>query len=151
MIYCIDTSALIAARKESYPPDVFLNFWEQFEELITDGQLIAPDEVKNELAARDDELFSWAKQHADMFAAQTARLQHAMKESVLPLYNTSIPQLSLGKPWADPWVIALAKLNGAQVITQEGGGQNKIPTICAAHGMPCTNLVGLLRAEGWTF
>jgi hypothetical protein len=55
---------------------------------------------------------------------------------------------------ADPFVIGLAKVRGLTVITGENLGSEsrpKIPYVCAKLGIPCTNMVGLMRAQGWTF
>jgi hypothetical protein len=39
-IYCIDTSALIAAWYERYKPNRFPKLWDQFDQLVTDGRLV---------------------------------------------------------------------------------------------------------------
>ena len=65
--YCIDTSALIAAWQERYPPENFPRLWERFDELIHDGRLVAPVEVHREIAKRSDELHNWLKARPSMF------------------------------------------------------------------------------------
>ena len=62
--YCIDTSSLIDLWRRHYPPDVFQTLWEKdIEALIFQGEIIAPQEVFNELKQKDDELFKWVKKH----------------------------------------------------------------------------------------
>jgi Domain of unknown function (DUF4411) len=55
-IYCIDTSALIAAWHERYPIENFPPFWDKIDGLISKDRLVAPIEVFNETAKRSDEL-----------------------------------------------------------------------------------------------
>lgn len=55
---------------------------------------------------------------------------------------------------ADPFVIAVALEHAAVVITGEEPGsiQNpKIPFVCNARGVPCTNFLGLVTQEKWAF
>jgi hypothetical protein len=67
-------------------------------------------------------------------------------------------------PAADPFVIALARAHNTRqrktlfdeelecvVVTEEGGGAEKIPAACAAFQVPCISLVQLLKDEGWVF
>ena len=59
------------------------------------------------------------------------------------------------KGQADPFVIALARIRGATVVTEEGvtgsAKRPKIPFVCGHYGVACINLVGLMRAEDWVF
>lgn len=53
---------------------------------------------------------------------------------------------------ADPFVIGLAHLRGAVVVTEEGRGSEGKPTIpfvCDTSGVACISLLGLIRAEKW--
>lgn len=57
---------------------------------------------------------------------------------------------------ADPFVIALAKLRGAVLVTQENPSGNidkpKIPDVCnALAGVKWINLLGFIQQEGWKF
>ena len=59
---------------------------------------------------------------------------------------------------ADAYVIALAKVKAGTVVSQETSAQEKrnpkrthfIPDVCRDLGIPCINLLGLLRREKWT-
>jgi hypothetical protein len=42
VVYCIDTSALIAAWQERYPLENFPRVWERFDGLIAEERLVAP-------------------------------------------------------------------------------------------------------------
>jgi len=60
---------------------------------------------------------------------------------------------------ADAYVIALAQLREGIVVTQETPAAEKrdprrshfIPDVSRDLGIPCINLPGLMRREGWTF
>lgn len=60
---------------------------------------------------------------------------------------------------ADAYVIALARMRGAVVVTQETAAAEKsnpkrthyIPDVCRELGIGCIAFLGLLRREGWTF
>jgi hypothetical protein len=59
MIYCIDTSSLIAAWQERYPIENFPAFWIKLEVLINEERLVAPIDVLLETKKRSDELHVW--------------------------------------------------------------------------------------------
>jgi hypothetical protein len=60
---------------------------------------------------------------------------------------------------ADAYVIALAKLNGGIVVSQETSAQEKrkpprdyyIPDVCRDLGVACINLLGMMRRKKWVF
>ena len=58
-----------------------------------------------------------------------------------------------GKPVADPFVIARAKILNACVVTQEKNTENaaRIPNVCDNFEIPCINLEGFMEKENWTF
>lgn len=74
-VYCIDTSALIAAWQERYPPENFPAFWGRVETLIVAGRLVAPVEVLNETTKRSDELHKWLAERKNMFGNWTKRFR----------------------------------------------------------------------------
>ncbi|WP_425414889.1 DUF4411 family protein [Rubellimicrobium mesophilum] len=54
---------------------------------------------------------------------------------------------------ADPFVIAMARVRGLQIVTNEKPTGSPlrphIPDVCLALGMPPMNLLDLIRAERW--
>ena len=56
---------------------------------------------------------------------------------------------------ADPFVIALAELRGATVVTGEGSDgterRPKIPYVCQQRDIPCIRFLQFIQDEGWTF
>ena len=150
--YCIDTSSLIAAWIERYPPEHFGSFWTSVDDLITEGRLISSTEVEEEIVRQDDGLKAWCDDHPELFLA----IDHDQQVGVTKILK-KYPQLTKAFPTrnrADPWVIALAQLKDATVITEEGPGTTKkpkIPFVCEDLGIPCVGLVEMIRVEGWDF
>lgn len=58
-----------------------------------------------------------------------------------------------GKPVADPFVIAKAKVVEGIVVTQEEYKPNaaKIPNICEELAVSCVNVEGFMEKEQWRF
>lgn len=58
-----------------------------------------------------------------------------------------------GKPVADPFVIAKAKLLKGCVVTEENRRPNaaKIPNVCDYFNIDCVNLEGFMEKENWIF
>lgn len=58
-----------------------------------------------------------------------------------------------GKPVADPFVIAKAKVLKGCVITQESKKPNAahIPNVCEYFSIDCLNLEGFMEREDWIF
>lgn len=151
-IYCIDTSSLIAAWAEHYPLEHFPAFWDNLDTLIEAERIISPDLVRAE--CRDADLQKWLKQRPKLFKSREAEIQK-LAASVLAKFPklVALPKRNAS---ADPFVIGLALYHGATIITQEGSGSPGKPTIPLVtkdpdFGCPLTNLLGLIRAEKWTF
>jgi hypothetical protein len=60
-----------------------------------------------------------------------------------------------GRNRADPFVVAVARIRGATVVTGEGSDgtedRPKIPFVCQKLVIDCTRFTQLIRSEGWTF
>jgi hypothetical protein len=150
--YCIDTSALIAAWQELYPPENFPPFWRRIDELINNSCLIAPMEVLRETQKRSDELHKWLAVRKQMFRELEDAIQIAASK-VLAQYPRLVGERKL-RTSADPFVIALARVSGLRIVTAEkpAGSLSRpaIPDVCTALGMePCMGLLDLIRAEKW--
>lgn len=152
LTYCIDTSALIAAWQERYPPENFPSVWQRFDGLIEDGRLIAPVEVHREIAKRSDELHGWLKARPGMFRELEEDIQiEAMR--VLAAHPRLVGERKL-RTSADPFVIALARVEALQIVTEEkltnSLSRPNIPDVCQALNMPqCFDLLRLIQTERW--
>jgi hypothetical protein len=156
-MYCIDTSVLIQANEQLAPMDVNPSFWSKFEKLVRDGRAISPDEVLREIEKKSDQVHEWCKNlngTCDTFFLPLEEEVQDASSEILAQFPKLVDDRQ-GKGQADPFVIGLAKIRRATVVTQEGrtGSNNrpKIPDVCAHYGIRCFNLVDLMRAERWRF
>ncbi|PYK14633.1 MAG: hypothetical protein DME55_14935 [Verrucomicrobia bacterium] len=141
-----------------YPLDVFVTLRKKIEDLIKSGDFRAVELVKDETdSVGTPDLKSWASSHKNLFVplAPEVQLEGASIEAKYPdLIDAKSPYQS-----ADAYVIAWARLQGGVVISQETSVHEKrnpakrhyIPDVCRDLGMPCINLLGLMRREKWTF
>lgn len=152
MIYCVDTSSLIAAWQERYPIENFPKFWERMDGLVTDGRLISPIEVFNEIKKRSDELHSWLKGRKEgMFRELDDEIQIEVA-SVLQQFPRLVADKRL-RTSADPFVIALARITGHQLVTEEKptGRLNRpnIPDVCAQLSLSTIGILQVIQQEKW--
>ena len=152
MIYCVDTSSLIAAWQERYPIENFPKFWDRVDGLMKEGRLISPVEVFLETKKRSDELHVWLKaRKADVFRELDDAVQ-TEAANILARFPRLVGDKKLNTS-ADPFVIALALVQGVPVVTEEkitGSDRNPhIPDVCAAFGLECMNLLDMIRYEKW--
>jgi hypothetical protein len=151
MNYSIDTSSLIDAWVRHYAPDVFPRWWVLFEESVGDGQVRASLPVLLDLEKKDDAIHAWAKVHPQLFISIDEDIQ-AEVTSILARYSRLVENRK-NKSASDPFVIALARLENACVITGEKPSgtidKPKIPDVCQALSIPCINLLEFMRRMKW--
>jgi Domain of unknown function (DUF4411) len=152
--YSIDTSSLINGFRIYYPYENFPRLWNKhLPELVASGALRATEEVRIELDRQDDELAQWIDDYSDeLFIEVDEQIQHEVRDILRS--HTALIHASRGRSGADPFVIALAKLNVCTVVTEEGGGSPKhpkIPDVCHSLGVPCIRLTELIGQQGWVY
>jgi len=151
--YSFDTSSLLNGRRDLLPPATFPTLWENIEELIGSGSIRCVDLVRDELAAREDDVHQWAKNQADLFVPLTQDIQIAVR-AVLAGHDRLIG-VGSGRSGADPFVIALAHVHNGIVVTEETLSRNlakpKIPDVCDSMGVRWLNLMGFVQEQGWVF
>jgi predicted nucleic acid-binding protein len=157
-MYSLDTSVFMDWQARYYPPDIFRSLISRIDDLIAKGECSAIDLVREEIdAVGTPELRSWAKSNKALFIPLDPEVQveAASIEARYPdLMDPKSPYQS-----ADAYVIALAKVKGGTVVSQETSAAEKrsakrthyIPDVCRNLGVPCINLLGLMRREKWTF
>lgn len=152
-LYSFDTSSLLNGRRDLLPPATFPTLWENIEEMIRSGSIRCADLVRDELAAREDDVHQWAKNQVDLFMPLTQDIQLAVRE-VLAQHERLIG-VGSGRSGADPFVIALARVHDGAVVTEETLSRNltkpKIPDVCDSMGVRSLNLMGFVQEQGWVF
>lgn len=153
MKYSIDTSALINAYRIAYPRDVFPAVWDCIDRLVREGLLGASEVVRDELEEKDDELAKWARGMPGMFRPTDDAIQREVY-SILSTHSGLVKERS-DRQDADPFVIALARVEGCFVVASEKPSWNplrpKIPDVCRDLDVPYLSLVAMFREEHQTF
>lgn len=149
--YCIDSSALIAAWDERYPPDIFPGFWQLFETMLNSGRILMHESVIDELDKKSKDLCIWLKAFPAAIVPFEPEIQLKSRE-LLVKYQRLVMERKLATS-ADPFVIATAMVKGLIVVTEEGSTNNmskpKIPDVCRAENLDCIKLIDMIRSEAW--
>jgi hypothetical protein len=140
-----------------FPTDVFASLIPKIDGLIAESRFLAPSLVEEELGSVGSaDLTLWSKQRSQVFVPLEAVLQEGLSiQGRFP--GLKDPKAEYEE--ADAYVIALARLRKGVVVTQETLASEKrnprrthfIPDVCRELGVPCINLLGLMRREGWVF
>ena len=153
MRYSVDTSALLDGWVRYYPPDTFSSLWRRLEELIGEGELRATEEVLHELAKKSDDVHAWARDQDGLFLDLDEEIQVAVAEILAD--HPKLVDTRANRSAADPFVIALARLNRCAVVTGERltGSLDRpnIPDVCQVLDIECIDLLAVMRQQGWTF
>jgi len=158
--YIMDSSSLIDLNKHS-PIDVFPSVWKNLKSLISQGRLVAPLEVLNEITQMDDQLSKWVKEQANFFRDPTEKQIEIVKD-ILKSYPSMVRE---DREYdADSWVIALAieMKNDTQqtlmpikriIVTEEKirGERVRIPYVCQKYQVDSIDIIEMFRFEGWKF
>jgi Domain of unknown function (DUF4411) len=156
MKYIFDSGPLIDLFKHYYP-ERFPSLWEKFDALVSKGEIISVREVYNEIDDKEDALSYWAKDQKDILFLPSTVNELRFVSNIFEIRHFQAmvrkqEQLQ-GKPVADPFVIARAKISNCPVVTTEVFKDNaaKIPNVCKHFSIPCINLEEFMEKEGWTF
>ena len=159
--YLIDSNVFIQAHRAKYPFDVMPSFWNKMKDLAHQGVIKSIDKVRVELVdnGRDgDELKEWCKN--DLPASFFVNSQHSILEygeiiawanSGARPYSEAAIRKFLATEYADPWLVAMAKLDANYIIVTEEVGDPmikkdiRIPDVCSQFSLPFINTIELLR------
>ena len=139
MIYIFDSNVLINLFR-NFQRGRFPSLWQKFDAYVVSGQIISVREVLNEIEGRDDKLSEWAKENRHIFiqpsSEELAFIAEIFKVNHFQMLVRKEERLK-GKPVADPFVIAKAKIVQGCVITDELLKPNaaKIPNVCDHFGV----------------
>jgi len=155
-LYSVDSSAFMDWQARFYPIDVFTGIVARVETLIAAQRFLAPALVKEALGVvGTGDLIAWADTHPAIFVpTRELPVEAQTIQSRFP--GLRDPKAEFEE--ADAYAIALARLRGGTAITQETPAAEKrnpkrshfIPDVCREMGVPCFNLLGLMRRENWT-
>ena len=154
-IYSVDTSALLDGLERYYPEASFPALWGKVDGLVASGRFLLSDEVWDEARVHDAAAKNWCdtRGKGSMVVPTDAIITKEVQEILL-----GFPKLVAnmkGRNRADAFVIAVAKVRGAVVVTGEGPdgteGRPKIPYICQRLKIRCVRFLDVVRLEGWTF
>ena len=153
-IYSLDTSAILDGLVRFYPLDTFPQLWDNIDGTIAEGRVIASEEVWEEINEKADVAKSWASARRSSLFVPTDTTIATRVANLLSEHERLVMQLK-NRNRADPFVIALAELRGATVVTGEGSDgtarRPKIPYVCQQRNIPCIRFLEFIQAEGWTF
>lgn len=157
-MYSLDTSFFMDWQARYYPLDLFTSPEKKVEALIASGSCAAVQLVKEEIdAVGTPGLRTWVANQAGLFLPLDPQVQ--IEAAAIEASYPELMDLKGLNESADAYVIALAKLKGGIVVSQETSVQEKhrprrsyfIPDVCRDLGLPCINLLGLMRGEKWLF
>ena len=119
--------------------------------LVASGELRATEEVLVELKLQDDQLLAFIADYADDLFVE---LDEPIQYEVRAILRDHPRLIHAGRSGADPFVIALAKINNCTVVCEEGRGKKnapRIPDVCDALGVRCAKFNNLVFEQGWTY
>jgi len=157
-MYSVDTSFFMDWQARYYPLDVFVALNTRIGQLIRVGDFRAVELVKEEInAIGTPDLKAWAGGHKSLFVPLVPDVQ--IEAASIEARYPDLLDVKSSHQSADAYVIAFAKLQSGVVVSQETSVHEKrnpakthyIPDVCRDLGVPCINLLGLMRKEKWKF
>ena len=152
--YCVDTSVFIELQRGNYTRAVFPGIWDDLEQLISDGRLVAPREVRRELDNARDDITQWAKAHKGIFLDPDPA-EYPLVGTIQQRFSSASTVWLTKTPHADPWIVAMAQNRQFVVITAERWGQSvknpKLPYVCDEFKVRWLNIVDFLADEGLSY
>lgn len=155
-MYLLDANIFIQSNRAHYGLDFMPGFWQWLDQGHQAGVLCSIEKIKQELAAGEDELSTWASSRHLMFlsldAATTpslSRLAAWANSGGVPYTQAAVSEF-LG--CGDYQLVAYAAAHGHTVVTHEVSAPEskkriKIPDACIAMGVDCINPFEMLRRE----
>ncbi len=152
--YSVDTSGLIDGLERYYPEALFPALWGRVDELVDEGRFLISEEVWIEVCKQTNAVKAWCEPRRDRIIVPTDAAVAVEVQRILTAHERFVMEMK-NRNRADPFVIAVARLRNATVVTGEGSDGNanrpKIPYVCSQLGVPCVRLIDVIRTEGWSF
>lgn len=130
-IYVFDSDVLIHLF-EYYYESRFPTLWKMFYKYVESEQIVSVREVRNEIdryRIKERRINKWIKQNPQVFTIPTLEEMQFVKEIFqVEHFQAIISQKNRlsGKPVADPFVIAKAKIISGTVVTNEANRPLKL-------------------------
>ena len=156
MIYVLDSCSFVVCGH--YFPSRFPTFWAEFNALVQSGAIISVREVRNELDhdANRQHLRDWVDRNKGIFLVPSPQETQFVSQIFLVQHFQQLigaKQRLAGRPVADPFVIACARVRDACVVTEESLKPNaaRIPNVCNHFGIDCISIEEMMARENWSF
>ena len=150
--YVFDANEFINLQRRQ-PIDVYPVVWDAIGALVDKGIIVSSREVYDELLEGKDQLSDWAKQRKECFVSSEVPVQKCVREILQE--HRGLVEGGKKKNTADPFIIAIAKINRCTVVTEETPTKSpvapKIPDVCAAYGIRNIDFVTFLREQNISF
>ncbi len=122
--------------------------------LVDEGRFLMSEEVVEEIKKKTAAVSAWCKPRETRMVVRTTNAVANTVTEILDQHKRLVMNLK-GRNRADPFVVAVAKIRGAIVVTGEGSDgtadRPKIPYVCAQLGIPCIRFLDVIRREKWRF
>lgn len=147
MKYIVDTNVFIPILNYYYE-DIFISFWEKFNELVKENIIISVRDVYKEL--ENSKNFNILKKFEDIFLEPNNDEIDMIREMLNNpnfIKSKDKDKIINGKPYADLYIIAKAKKENCIIVTDETFIENapKIPTICKYYNIECINMHDFIK------
>lgn len=140
---------------------VIPGLWENVRKLVESGVIVSHVEVLDEIntdGEKGEELYNWAHANKHVFHAHDLPSEGDVIRAMSTSYKSFVNR-RVGETYADPWLIAQAKVCKLKIITEETFTNSpnpekfNIPNICRdpAFDVKCLNLLELTKERGWKF
>lgn len=157
-MYVFDTASLSELFK--FYPKRFPTLWDNFNSLISSGEVKSVTEVYKELQNFNRiNVDNWLDQNKSLFLQPTNNETVFINSQLFTIKNGHFQNLMsresilIGKPCADPFIIAKAYVNGGTVVTEEKfkPGAAKIPVACKEFKINCCSFEEFMEFQNWQF
>jgi len=156
--YAVDNDVLITLMRY-HPPDkpAYQAIWGEIEALIKKKDIFSSVVVYDDIMkylGKDDRLKKWAKSHKKNFFIPTNQEVFEIAQDIAKKFPDLLDKkkLQTGEPDADPFLIALAKSEGATIITQERKDlPNRIPMVASHYKVKSIDLYGFFEERKLKF
>ena len=150
--YIVDTDVIIAFY-DSIPMDVYKTQWKMIGKYLDEKRIVVCEAVFNEIK-KAEELKEWLNNYRkDLVPCYTQDV--LVEAKVIINKYPKLIDVNNTSDQSDPYIIALAKMKGLIVLSNEsyseGGKKTKIPYICKDLGITCINTRAFYKNEAWQF